>query len=327
MAGLFILVMIIFRRFAYSLMLWAGLVMAGCGPVGAPTAQPAPSPTVPAGSAWPITVTDDLGRRVTIETGPQRIVSLLPSNTEILFAVGAGEQVVGVTSYCNYPPEATDRQQIGGITIQSISIEAVVALEPDLVLASGSQRQLIPVLAAAGLTVVALEPATLEDIYANLQLVGQITGHPAQAEVIIADMRRRVEAVQANIAAVPASERPTIFYEVWDEPLMTAGPHTFIGQMIDLAGGQNIFADVEEDWPQVSPEIIVQANPAVILGPTSHAEALAAEQIKNRPGWADIAAVQNNRIYLLDQDMVSRPGPRLIIVLEEMARALYPDLF
>ena len=319
--------MSIIQQLTRQLILLAGLVIVGCGPAFSPTLQPAPSPPLPAGSAWPITVTDDLGRRVTIETWPQRIVSLLPSNTEILFAVGAGEQVVGVTSYCNYPPEATDRQQIGGITIQSISIEAVVALEPDLVLASGSQRQLIPVLAAAGVTVVALEPATLEDIYANLQLVGQITGHPAQAEAIIADMRRRVETVQAKIAAAPASERPTIFYEVWDEPLMTAGPHTFIGQMIELAGGQNIFAGVKEDWPQVSPEIIVQANPAVILGPTSHAGALAAEQIKNRPGWADIAAVRNNRIYLLDQDMVSRPGPRLIIVLEEIARDLYPDLF
>lgn len=315
------------RLICYLILLFAGLFIAGCSPAITPTALPTPSPIAPAEAAWPMTITDDLGRQVTVETSPQRIVSLLPSNTEILFAVGAGEQVVGVTSYCNYPPEATSRPQVGGITTQSISTETVVALEPDLVLASGAQQELIPVLTEAGLTVVALEPATLENIYANLQLVGQLTGHPQEAEAIVADMRRRAEAVQAKIAAVPASERPSIFYEVWDEPLMTAGPHTFIGQLIELAGGRNIFAGVQEDWPQVSPEVIVQANPVVILGPTSHAEALAAAQIKNRPGWANIAAVQNNRIYLLDQDMVSRPGPRLIIVLEEIARALYPDLF
>jgi iron complex transport system substrate-binding protein len=315
------------RLTCHLILLFAGLLIAGCGPAIAPSAQPAPSPTLAAESAWPMTITDDLGRQVTLESRPQRIVSLLPSNTEILFAVGAGEQVVGVTSYCNYPPEAASRPQIGGITTQSISSEAVVALEPDLVLASGAQQELIPVLMDAGLTVVALEPARLADIYANLQLVGQLTGHPQEAEAIVADMRRRAEAVQAKIAAVPESKRPTIFYEVWDEPLMTAGPQTFIGQLIELAGGRNIFAGVQEDWPQVSPEVIVQANPAVILGPTSHAEALAADQIKNRPGWANIAAVQNNRLNLLDQDMVSRPGPRLIIVLEEIARALYPDLF
>jgi iron complex transport system substrate-binding protein len=284
-------------------------------------AAPSPSET------WPLTVTDDLDRQVTVKARPERIVSLLPSNTEILFAVGAGPQVVGVTSYCNYPPEATSRPQIGGITNQAISVETIVSLEPDLVLASGSQNELIPILAETGLAVIALEPATFEDIQANIDLVGQVTGHADQANGIVGDMRRRAEAVQAKIATIPENERPTVFYEVWDEPLMTAGPRTYIGQMIELAGGRNIFAGVDQDWPQVSAELIVSRNPAVILGPESHAEALAAEQIIARPSWSSIAAVQNNRIYLLDSDMVSRPGPRLINILEEIARDLYPDLF
>jgi iron complex transport system substrate-binding protein len=235
--------------------------------------------------------------------------------------------VVGVTSYGNYPPEATTREQVGGITNKSISIESIIALEPDLVLASGSQDEVIPVLEETGLTVIALDPVTLEDIYTNIELVGQVTGHAEQATALATDLRRRANAVREKVATVHPADRPAVFYEVWDEPLMTAGPQTFIGQLIELAGGQNIFADVKEDWPQVSPELIVERNPEVILGPEAHGSALVAEQIAARPGWDGVAAVQNNRIYLLDGDMVSRPGPRLIDVLEEIARGLYPDLF
>lgn len=298
----------------------------------APTTPPDPTPTLtpPAvadSTSFPLTVTDDLDREVTLPAVPERIVSLLPSNTEILFAVGAGEQVVGVTSYCNFPLEATTREEIGGITNKSISIEAIIALEPNLVLAAGSQDEVIPVLEETGLKVIALNPTTLNDIYANVELVGRLTGHADQAAALADDMRRRAEAVKNKVATVPAAERPVVFYEVWDEPLMTAGPNTFIGQLIELAGGKNIFADISEDWPQVSPEVIVDRNPEVILGPEAHGSALVAEQIATRPGWANIAAVQNNRIYLLDGDMVSRPGPRLIDVLEKIARDLYPELF
>jgi len=304
------------------------LWLAGCAPTfSTPTTPTVPPATASPSETWPLTVTDDLDRRITIEARPERIVSLLPSNTEILFAVGAGPQVVGVTSYCNYPPEAADRPQIGGITNQAISIETIVSLEPDLVLASGSQNEIIPILAETGLTVIALKPTTFEDIQANIAFVGQVTGHADQANGIVADMRRRAEAIQTKVATVAKNERPTVFYEVWDEPLMTAGPRTYIGQMIELAGGRNIFTDVDQDWPQVSAELIVSRNPAVILGPASHAEALAVEQIMARPGWSSIAAVQNIRIYLLDSDMVSRPGPRFINILEEIARDLYPDLF
>ncbi len=306
-----------------------GLLIGACGPATpapAPTSPPTPPPAVEP-ATFPLAVTDDLGREVTLPARPERIVSLLPSNTEILFAVGAGDQVVGVTSYCNYPPEATTREQVGGITNKSLSVETIIALEPDLILASGSQDETIPVLEETGLKVIVLEPKTIDDIYTNIELVGRVTGHPDQATVLANELRGRATAVKEKVAAVPPPERPAVFYEVWDEPLMTAGPDTFIGQLIELAGGENIFADVNEDWPQISPELIVERNPEVILGPEAHGSALMAEQIATRPGWANIAAVQNERIYLLDGDMVSRPGPRLIDVLEEIARDLYPDLF
>ena len=140
-------------------------------------------------------------------------------------------------------------------------------------------------------------------------------------------MRRRVEAVNIKVSAISADQRPAVFYEVWDDPLMTAGPNTFIGQLVEIAGGNSIFAEVNEDWPQVSAEVILERNPEVILGPNSHREALTIENVSARPGWANIAAVQNKQIYLLDGDAASRPGPRIVDVLEEIARDLYPDLF
>ncbi|MEW5960875.1 MAG: cobalamin-binding protein, partial [Chloroflexota bacterium] len=295
-------------------------------PPAAPTPLPTAMPATPAAD-FPITVSDDLDRRVTLTAKPERIISLLPSNTEILFAVGAGEQVIGVTSYCNYPPEAATRRQIGGITVQSISVETIIAMEPDLILSTQAQAEIIDTLTGTGLTVIALQPRTLDDIYANIELVGRITGHPDKAAALVTGLRRRAEAVEAAVAAVPQRERLDVFYEVWHDPLMTTGPNTFIGQIITLAGGDNIFADVAEDWPQVSSEVVVTRNPAVILGPDSHGDALTGDSIARRPGWAGLEAVQTGRIYLLDGDAVSRPGPRLIDMLEEIARDLYPDRF
>ena len=303
------------------------LLLTACAPAPPPAAGDPPPAMPPAADSFPLTLADDLGRQVTLPAVPQRIISLLPSNTELLFAVGAGEQVVGVTSYCNYPPEAATLQQIGGITNKSISVETIVALEPDVVVATATQDEIIQTLDQTGLTVVVLEPATFDDIYANIEMVGQLTGHAAQGAEVAAVMRRRVDAVTAKVSTIPANERPAVFYEVWDEPLMTAGPNTFIGQMIEMAGGINIFAEVTEDWPQVSPEVIVARNPDVILGPGMHGDALLAEKIAARPGWANLSAVQSERIYLLDGDMISRPGPRLVDILEEIARDLYPELF
>jgi iron complex transport system substrate-binding protein len=318
-------------RFSFSTILFLLiLLLIGCAPATTPpppTATPLPAASPAPVTEFPLTLTDDLGREVTVEAMPQRIVSLLPSNTEILFAVGAGDQVVGVTSYCNYPPEATTREQVGGITNQSLSIETIIALEPDLILASGSQDEIIPILEQAGQTVIALDPATFDDIYANLELVGQVTGHLDQATTITAELRRRVETVNTKASTIPADERLTVFYEVWHDPLMTAGPNTFIGQMVKIAGGHNIFDDVGEDWPQVSAEVIVERNPDVILGPTNHSDELTVEKITARTGWVNITAVENERIYILNGDAVSRPGPRIVDMLEEVARDLYPDLF
>lgn len=279
-------------------------------------------------SVFPMTITDSSGREVTIDTEPARIISLSPSNTEIVFAIGAGSLVVGNTEYCDYPTEAVSITKVGGYSADSMSIETIVSLKPDLVLAEGSSQAIvIEALENANITVVAIDAKSFEDIYDNILLVGKITNNDAKAVALVEEMKTRVSAVTEKIAGVPEEEQPTVFWEVWDEPLMTAGPNTFIGQMIQLAGGINIFADLTEDWPSVSAEEVVQKNPAVIMGPDSHGDKLIAEQLAARPGWDQIDAVKNNRIYLIDGNTSSRPGPRVVDALESIAEALYPDLF
>jgi iron complex transport system substrate-binding protein len=279
-------------------------------------------------TAFPITVTDALGRQVTITAPAQRIISLAPSTTEQLFAVGAGEQVVGVTLYDNYPPQVQQVERVGGYVAKSISMEKILSLKPDLVLSRGTiQLSVVEALERVGIAVLAIEPQTVEEVYAATTLIGQLTMRELQASTIVADLRQRVSHVQAQVAAIPAEQRVTVFYKAYDEPLIAAGPATFIGHMIELAGGVNIFADRPEHYPQISAEEVLRRNPAVILGPVLQGGNLSRVQTLSRPGWQHLAAVKNHRIHLLDDDLISRPGPRLASALEVMARTLYPERF
>ena len=316
------------------------VAVAACVPVQTPAPTPAPQsatvfppldtpvPPTTTPNPFPLALTDNLGREVTLPTLPERVVSLAPSNTEILFAVGAGDQVIGVTQYCNYPPEAQDREQIGGFSAKTISVEKIVALEPDLVLAAGEIHQpVIEALDQLNVPVYALDPNTLDEVYASIELMGYLTGHEAKANQVVAEMKDRVASVTERVATVPKEDRLHVYWEVFDEPRMTAGPSTFTGQLIELAGGVNIFADVSEAYPQISDEEVIGRNPAVIMGPETMGDKLTIETVAQRPGWDQIDGVQNKRIYLFDGDMVARSGPRLALVLENMAEALYPDLF
>ena len=277
---------------------------------------------------FPVTLIDDLGRSVTLTRAPQRIVSLAPSNTEILFAIGAGPQVVGVTDFCDYPPEVSKLPRIGGIVPGSLSVERVVSLRPDLVLSLGSlQRPVIDALARLGIPVFALDPGSVEQVYENIRKAGRLTGHPDAAEAVVQTMQQRVQALRRRLADIPYEQRVRVFYEVWDNPLMTAGPGTFIGQLIELAGGINVFADVRQEWPQVSLEELVRRDPDVILGPATHGSGLALEQLRRRPGWQTLRAVRAGRVYVIEDNLISRPGPRLVQGLEQVARALYPQRF
>ncbi|MDP3046464.1 MAG: ABC transporter substrate-binding protein [Chloroflexota bacterium] len=300
-------------------------------PYSGPTAQTAlstPTPSAPTPVAFPFTIVDDLGRSVIIAKLPQRIVSLSPSNTEILFAIGAGDQVVGVTQFCNYPAEAKTKPQIGGFSAATISVEKIVELKPDLVLSAGAiQKPVIEALERAQIPVFAVDPATIEGVYGRIESLGRLTGHLAEANRVTARMNERVAAVKARVKNVPQAERPKVFYEVWNEPLMTAGPGTLIGQMIDVAGGVNILAEITQQYVQVSAEEVIKRNPDVIMGPDVHGSELHLEKIQARAGWGVVKAVQQGRIALVVDDLVSRHTPRLVDGLEAVARGLYPNLF
>lgn len=278
-------------------------------------------------TSFPLTLTDGLGRQVTIGSSPQRIVSLLPSNTETLFALGLGDRVVGVTEFDTFPPEAQTKQIIGGMTVNTISMETILALEPDLVLAHDElQQSVIDALAENGLTVFATNTKQLTDVYRTINWVGQMADVQDRAEALAGQIQREIAAITARIDQVPADERPTVFYEVWVEPLLTAGPRTYIGQMITLVGAKNIFDDVNQDFPAVSAEEVIARNPGVILSAEHNTDNLTDEALAARPGWSEIEAVKNGRIYLLNDDIISRPGPRVALALRAMVEALYPGL-
>ncbi len=319
-----------------SVILAAMTLLAACGTSATPTpAATAGAPTdalaatdAPLDTPFPQTLTDDLGRTIELAAPAERVVSLAPNLTEMLFAVGAGDQVVGVTTFCNYPPEAATRTKIGGFTSDTISIEQVVALDPDLVLSTGGyQSETIDALEQAGITVVALDPNTVAQVLEAIQTVGRLTGHANEAAALTAEMEQRIEAVKAAVAGVPESQRRSVYWHIWNEPLMAAGPKSFPGQLVELAGGTNIFADTTEFYPTVSGEEVVKRNPQVIMGSHSAADQLNADALRKLPGWAAIDAVANGQIHMIDDDLVSRAGPRLVDALDAIAHALYPEQF
>lgn len=276
----------------------------------------------------PISFRDALGATISLPAKAARVVSLSPAVTEILYAVGAGKAVVGDTTYCNYPAEALAVAKVGGYSAKTVSLEAVIAQRPDVVIGEASAHgQLAESLARAGVRFVALKLANFADVYAAIELMGRVAGDEAKAAALSASMKSRLEAIRARTASVPADRRPLVFWETWDEPLMSAGPGSFTGQIIEAAGGRNCFADSSADWPVVSFEAVLARNPDFIMAAASHGSTLTIENLSRRPGWAALKAVKLGRIVLLEENIVSRPGPRFVEAAELMARALYPELF
>lgn len=271
-------------------------------------------------------VTDDMGRQVDIPRRINRVVSLAPANTEILFAVGAGAKIVGVDDFSNYPAEAAAVPKIGGFG--EINVEAVIALKPDLVLASSMHKAPVEQLEAVGIKSLVVEPRTLNDVYAGIELVAAIVGNEAKGKEVVATMKATIAAVEAKLRDIPAADRPVVFYEVWNDPLMSAGPNTYTHQIIELAGGRNLTADATTDYPIIGFEVVVARDPAVIVFPTFHGALIPSPaDLSLRPGWAGIRAVRDGNIQTIDADIMSRGGPRLAEAVLAMAKLLYPDLF
>ena len=293
-------------------------LLAACAPQAAPATEP---------SGEALTFTDSLGRQVRLNGPAQRVVSLAPSNTEILFAIGAGNQVVGRDQASDFPEVAKAVTDIGS-TFDDLNAELIVSLNPDLVLAAEiNNPEQVKQLEDLGLTVYYLKnPLTLEGMYENVQTVARLTGHTEEAAALVESLKARVAAVDEKIA--PISSRFSVFYELdATDPAKpyTAGKGTFITQLIDRAGGYNIAADLD-GYPQLSLEQVVEADPAfIILGDARYG--VTPESIAQRPGWGNLSAVKNGNVLPFNDDLVSRPGPRLVDALEELAKLLRPGLF
>ena len=294
------------------------LVVACAAPTATP---PLPTPTPP------ITVTDSEGTTVVLEALPQRIVSLGPSNTEILYALGVGALVVGVDDYSDYPPGAVDKPKVGA-PFPSFSLEVLLALEPDLVL-SIPLSEFNDQIRASGIPVVVLDPRSIEDILRDILLVGSVVGADEEATFLVEGMEHRIKTVEDKTRDVRKAQ---VFYEVdATDPTKpyTVGPGSFVDSLITLAGGENIFGDAKSPYPQVNLEVVVSRDPKVIL----LGDALVPynpqtpEIVAARPGWGIITAVQNGDIIEVDANLVTRPGPRIIEGLELIARTLHPELF
>jgi iron complex transport system substrate-binding protein len=274
-------------------------------------------------TAKPFTITDDLGRQVNIEKTPQSVVSLAPSVTEMLFALGLGETVVGCTEFCNYPDEAKEKPKVGAY--YSTSLEAIVDKEPDVVLTDGHD----PVgqqLEELGIPLVVLQPADVQGIFRNIGLIGELMNEERKAAELVDDLQRRLDAIAARTET--AAAKPTVFFEIdATDPARpwTTGPGSFADTMITLAGGRNIVASGDQ-WAQISMEELLSSDPDLII--LDDYPAVTPEQAMARTGvWQELRAVKQQKVYAINPDLTSRPGPRIIDGLEELAGIIHPELF
>ena len=277
----------------------------------------------------PIQLTDGLAQTLSFPEPVQRIVSLAPSNTEILFAVGAGTQVIGRDSYSDYPAEALQVKNIGG-GFNQLDAETILSLQPDLVLASSlTPPEQIQALQKLGLKVFALaNPKSFDGMYINLLTVASLTGHTEQAQTLIQTLKGRVVTVEHKLANLKS--RPLVFYELdGTDPNApwTPGPGTFIDTLIGMAGGDNLGQVLTSDWAQISLEELIAKDPAIILIGDAYWGGVTVEAVKARTGWDALSAVKNGQVFPFDDNLVSRPGPRLVDGLEMLAAFLHPELF
>ena len=288
--------------------------------IGAP---PSSAPT--AAAAYPLTLTDDAGREVTLDVAPARIVSLAPSNTEIVCALASCDLLVGITDFDDFPAEVIEIDKV--VTMAQVDVEAVVAAEPDLVLAAGNEltpTSVIDQLAELGLPVLTLYPESLDEVYADVQLIGAAIDRTDEATGLVDEMRGRVEAVAE---AVDGLDRPRTFYEVsvFEGTIYTAGEGSFLASLIETAGGEPIVGDTLSTSIEI--EDLVAADPELILlGDASYDPTITAETVAARPGWDAMTAVRDGNVVVVTDDLViTRPGPRIVDGLEALARAIHPD--
>jgi len=332
------------KKYIYNILTLTAIVcltlILACAPTTTPPPTP-PSPPLPTQEkppqqaapqeelpTFPITVTDDLGRRVAIQKLPQRIVSLAPSVTEILFALGLDDRIVGTTDYCDYPEAAKSKTRVSGYSTPDL--EKIVAVQPDLILAESiHENTVLPALEKLGLPVFVTSATSIDVILREITVLGQITGKSKAAQKLANDMTQRINAVTSRTSALPAKDRPGVLYVVWFNPIWTMGSETFTDDLIAKAGGTNVFSADFERARVVSLEAVVTKNPQVILVSAMATTAdLVYNSIKKESRLAGIDAIKNNRVYkITDSNLIERPGPRIVEGLDEVAKLIHPEIF
>ena len=282
---------------------------------------------------------DDHDYVTSLTAFPDRIISLAPSCTEILFAIDAGDKVVAVTDYCNYPYDfaawvaAGNMTSVGGF--QDPNVEVIASLNPDLILATGGiQAEIVESLRDLGYKVLVLDPTNIDGVLQNIELVGNATGKRAEATALVNDITSRIDAVANKVAGVES--KPKVYYEVWfsAQSIWSVGAKGFETELIAKAGGVNIFENDSLDHFQTDSEVIISKNPDIILLPVGM-ETLGVETpfwvsfdtVKARPAWDSISAVQNDKLYQIDGDAIQRAGPRMADMIETLAEIFHSELF
>jgi iron complex transport system substrate-binding protein len=318
------------RLFSLLLLL---VLLTGCAssPATAPSAAPqtgTPIATAQSAPAFPVTVTDDVGRTVTFDKAPQRIISLTPGHTETLYALGVGDRVIETDKYSDYPAENKPKAKL--VTYPKPNIEEIVTQNPDLVVVLVEGDEFLQQLDSRGIKALKLFPKTFAATLGTIELLGKVSGTSDAAHKITADMRRREEAVTAKTRTLA---QPRVLYELdASDPTkpFVAGPGGFFGNLVPLAGGKNVFDDLgSKTFARISAEDVVTRDPEVIiLGDADQPlNPQTPDMVKQRHSWDQIAAVRAGHVYPMDNAFLSRPGPRLVDGLEQMAKLIHPEVF
>ena len=275
-------------------------------------------------AAFPVTITDGTDKEIIIEKQPEKIISLMPSNTEILYALGVGENMIGVSDADNYPEEVNELEDMA--TNLELNVEKIVAAEPDLVLIHMSSffmwEQGLKQIEENGITVVAVPDAsTFDQVYETIELIGQVVGKTTDAETIIAKMKSDLQAIEDQAKEI--KETKSVFVEISPAPeIYSTGTGTFMNEMLQVIQAKNVVE--EEGWPLMNEEAIIDLNPDVIL--TQYGPG-AKDAVLERSGWEEVTAIKEQQVFEVNEDLVSRPGPRIIEGVEELAKAIYPETF
>ena len=252
-----------------------------------------------------------------------RVVSLAPATTEILFALGLDNEIVGVTTFCKYPPKALAKEKVG--TFSHPSIEKIISLKPDVIFCTGlEQNDVVVKLKQLNLNICISDPSNFEELFASILKIGGLVNRENEAARLVSAMRRSIDEIKSKTAEMADNKKPRVFVEIWNDPLTTAGKGSFLDELVSLAGGTNIAGDVNKPYFYFNPEEVVRRDPdCIILAYMDNKDSMKA--FGKRIGWSGISAVKNNRVYGdIDPDLLFKPGPRLVDGLREVHKRLYP---